>query len=529
MQVPTKIVTTGKAARDLLLEGTQEIAGAVGSTLGPLGRLVIIETPYGATTVTKDGVTVAQHLSVEDPIKNLAISIIKQAAGKTATVAGDGTTTSTVLAAGLVKRAHRLIDLGFSPIAIKRTFSELLHKTKLLLDKQTKQIALEDVFKIASISANNDEEIGSLIAEAYSIVGTDGLITIGESKTGSTNVEVVPGARFARGYASPAFVTSSKKMEAVLDEVSIFITDSKLRSIDDVLPILENAPRKPLLIIADAIDGQALNLLAFNKARGNISVCAIESPSFGENRAELLKDIAALTSARIYSPASSDLSNDISEAFFGKAAKVIVSKDHTTFIEPLKNERKIKERVESINGKLAQEDNAYMKEQLLRRLADLTSKTAIINVGAPTETEIKEVKMRVDDALRATVAAVTKGHLPGGGIALINAAKELKASSPIEEAFVDALKDPFRTIVNNASKNAEALLERLLEMDDPQMGYNARLEQFISMEESGVIDPALVVEQALTNAVSAASMILMSDTTFHTVDRTPSFSPPEYA
>jgi chaperonin GroEL len=533
-QPPIKNIVFDSENRSRLLEGVEKINKAVGSTLGPMGRNVIIETPYGATTVTKDGVTVAKHIALEDPIENLAVSIIKQAASRTAITAGDGTTTSTVIASSLVRKAFNLISLGTPPIEIKKEFESLLHKVRLQLTKLASPVETEDILKIATISANNDEELGQLIQTAFDYVGREGLITLGESKTGETFVELLPGVSIDRGFVSPVFITDAKKGEAILEKPLVFITDSKLRHVEEVIPILEAAAnlRRPLLIIADAIDGQALQLLALNKLRGRIAVAAIEGPSFGENRGELLRDIAALTSAKIFSTNDASRALDIDESFFGSTEKVIISKDKTMFIQPNRNEIQIQERSAILKNKISLEtENPYMLSQYQKRLADLTAKVASINVGAPTETEQREKKDRVEDALRATSAAVAKGYLIGGGTTLIKVSMSLPKDTPTQKAFAEALEEPFRVIVENAGKNSEVLLTKLKEellIDKKEdYGFNARTMEFGNLKEQGVIDPALVVEQVVANAVSAAGMLILSNTSLVNVDRTPPYSPPQ--
>jgi chaperonin GroEL len=394
---PVKQVTFKEETREKLLKGVEKISNAVGSTLGPMGKNVIIETPYGATTVTKDGVTVAKHIALEDPFENLAVDILKQAASKTATVAGDGTTTSTVIASALVKEAFKLISIGYQPIEIKKTFEELKHQTILQLTKlSTGELKPQDIYDVATISANNDPDIGSFILEAYNYVGTDGLVSMGESKTGSTYLETVPGVSLTKGYASPYFITDSAKGEAILENPLIFITDNKLRHTDEVIPILEYAAanRKPLLIIADSIDGQALQLLIINKLQQRISVVAIEAPSYGENRSEILKDLEAITNCKIFTTSDASRATlDVLPYNFGRAEKVVVSKDKTVFINPDKNPSKIEERVELINARMKSDyDNPYLLQQYQKRLADLKAKVAIINVGSSNRNRIKREK-----------------------------------------------------------------------------------------------------------------------------------------
>lgn len=530
MQTPSKEILSDKQVREKLLLGVEKISQAVGSTLGPMGRNVIIETPYGATTVTKDGVTVAKHLSLEDPVANLAVSIIKQAASKTATSAGDGTTTSTIIASALVQEAYRLIELGFQPIEIKREFEKLLAYSLGHLEKLRSEVSDEDITKIATISANNDEELGALIKEAYDYVGKTGLISLGESRTGQTTIDLIPGISIDKGYSSPYFVTDSSKNEVVLEKPLVFITDNKLRHHEDVIPILEIAAenRRPLFIIADSIDGQALQVLVYNKLRGTIQVSAIESPSFGDNRAEILKDLAAITSAKIFSASQVLTTQQIDASFFGQVERIISSKDKTILINPKKDHSRIEERLITLSKEtpLIDEDNTFLLNIHRKRIADLTASVAMINVGASTETELKEKKDRVDDALRATAAAVSKGYLTGGGSALLSVSKLLPKNSPIQQAFVKALQEPLSRIVANAGKNPEVVLDKILSNESPNFGFDARALDYSDLKESGIIDPFLVVCQALINAVSASNMLVISSTSMTNTDRTPPYSPP---
>jgi len=528
---PTKQVTFKEETREKLLKGVEKISNAVGSTLGPMGKNVIIETPYGATTVTKDGVTVAKHIALEDPVENLAVDILKQAAAKTASTAGDGTTTSTVIASALVQEAFKLISVGYQPIEIKRVFESLKHQTIVQLSKlSTGELKPQDIYDVATISANNDSDIGALILSAYEYVGTDGLVSMGESKTGNTYLETVPGVSISKGYASPYFITDSAKGEAVLENPLIFITDNKLRHTDEVIPILEYAAsrRKPLLIIADAIDGQALQLLIINKLQQRISVVAVEAPSYGENRAELLQDLAAITSSTIFTTTDASRATlDVSPINFGSAEKVVISKDKTIFINPDKNADKVDQRVQLINSKMLQDsDNPYLLQQYQKRLADLKAKVAIINVGAATETELKEKKDRVEDALKAIAATIVEGYLPGGGTALLYASSKITTDDPITKAYVNAIKEPLRRIVFNAGKSPDMVLATLEASTDTSFGFDAKSFEYKDLKAAGIIDPTMVVTQAVKNAVSAANMIILSDTAMVNVDRTPPYTPP---
>jgi chaperonin GroEL len=523
-----KNIAFSEETRLKMLEGVQILAKAVGSTLGPMGQNVVIETPYGATTVTKDGVTVAKHIDLSDPIQNLGAQILKQAAARTAHLAGDGTTTATVIAAALVKGAHKLISAGVQPIEIKRRFEQLSLETQAAIQLQSKEVNLEKIQEIATISANNDEELGKLIQEAYEYVGAQGLITVAESRTGLTSLELLPGVSIDRGYASPYFVNNAAKGEVHFDNALVFITDSKLRHTQHVVPLLEIAiaSGRPLLIIADEIDGQALQMLVINKMRGAVPVAAIAAPSYGENRSELLKDLAALTSAKIISLSEASRVEDTRKEDMGSAEKIVISKNKTMFISPKRDEDRISARVEEAKTKLTGEGDHYLEKQIQKRIADLTAKVAVLHVGAPTETELKERKDRIDDALRATAAAVQKGYLIGGGTALARIASGMEINSPlIDPIFIRALQQPLMTIAENAGQPAEVILDKVLNHKDLESGFNAKTLTMGNLISEGVIDPALVVEQAVVNAVSAANMIILSSTSLTNQDRTPPYNP----
>ena len=524
----TKNITFSTETREKMLKGVLTLAEAVGSTLGPMGRNVVIETPYGATTVTKDGVTVAKHIDLDDPVENLGAQILKQAASRTATQAGDGTTTATVIAAALLKGAIKLIATNVQPIEIKHRFEQLSLDTQAAIQLQSKEVNMEKIQEIATISANNDEELGDLIKQAYEYVGPQGLISLTESKTGLTHLELLPGVSVERGYASPFFVNRAAQQEAVLDNALVFITDSKLRHTQEVVPLLEHAvaQQRPLLIIADEIDGQALQLLVINKMRGVVPVAAITAPSYGENRTELLKDLAALTSAKLVSITEGDRVEDTKREHFGTCEKIVISKYKTMFINPKRDEDRIVDRVREAQTRLTGDGDSFLEKQVLKRIADLTAKVAVLHVGAPTETELKERKDRVDDALRATAAAVQKGYLIGGGTALARIAQSLKVASPlIDPVFIKALQQPLLTIADNAGEASEVILAKVLGYTDLEYGFNAKTLSFGNLISEGVIDPALVVEQAVVNAVSAANMIILSSTSLTNKDRTPPYNP----
>lgn len=527
----SKLITSEKETRERILAGVMKLVDVVGSTLGPMANNVVIETPYGATTVTKDGVTVAKHVNLPDPVENLGVEILKQAAARTASLAGDGTTTATVIAGALVSEANKLITAGVKPILIKKRFEALLLDALAILNKEAKAVTPEKIQEIATIAANNDEEIGALIAEAYNHVGPEGLVSLDESKSGRTELELVQGAAFDKGYASQYFITNPAKEECVLDNPLIFITDAKLRYAPEVIPIMERAleARRPLLIIADEIEGQALGLLTVNKMRAGMQICAVSAPSFGQNRLELLRDIAALTSARVVSEDEADRIEDTTVEDMGTCLKVVISKTRTLFIESERDEERINERADEIRAQLTGQNDLYIQQKLQRRLADLKAKVAILYVGASTETELKERKDRVDDALRATSCAITKGFLIGGGTALAKLGQKLPLTEElIDPIFVKALQQPLMLIAKNAGESGEVVLNNVLNSLSSKIqnyGFNARSGQYSDLVADGVIDPLLVVEQALTNAVSAANMIILSASSVTNLDRAPAYNP----
>lgn len=524
----TKDIHSEKETREKMLAGVLALAQAVGSTLGPMGSNVVIETPYGATTVTKDGVTVAKHVDLDDPTENLGAQILKQAASRSATLAGDGTTTATVLAAALVQSAHRLITAGVKPIDIKRRLEALLLETLNLIHKQSKAVDQDKIKEIATIAANNDEEIGRLIQEAYIHVGSEGLITLDESKTGSTELKMEQGVAIDKGFASPYFVTDSAKGECVLENPLIFITDTKLRAQHEIAHIMEMAAQRhrPLLVIADETDSMALQTMVVNKMRGTIMCAAVNAPSFGDNRMEMLKDLAALTSSTLVTTKSGARIEDTPFSAFGSADKIIITKGKTVFVNPTHNVTEVENRSTEIRTHLTTEQDAYLRTRLQKRLADLTAKVAVLSVGGATETELKERKDRVDDALRATACAIQKGYLIGGGVALARISQLIEVKDQlIDPIFKDALCAPLKLIASNAGESGEVILDRTLSAKDLDTGFNARTLKYSNLLEDGVIDPALVVEQAIVNAVSASTMIILSSTALTNKDRKPPFSP----
>lgn len=526
----TKKVITSPQLEEKLIAGIDILADSVGSTLGPMGKNVILETAYGATTVTKDGVTVANYIDLEDPVQNLAVQILKQAAKRTSDIAGDGTTTSTVIAHALVKEARKLINAGEPPISIKRDLETYLKHALAIIRSNAYEVDANKILEIATISANNDHDIGNLIYQAFLHVGKEGVILLDEAKDGTTSVDLVDGVFFDKGFASPFFINNPAKEECVLNNPLIFFTDYKIRHTEDIVPILEkaHAQGRPLLIVADEIDGPALQLLVLNKVHGGLKVCAVRAPSFGNRRYDLLEDFAALTSSTLVSQSAAMRLEDTPVAYLGEASKVVISKNRTIFVDPKKDLTRVEQRAEQIRQNLVNSEDSYSTKKLQERLASLTSSIAVLFVGAATETELKEKKDRIDDALRATTSAVVKGYGVGGGTMLARVAQQLKTDFPQSftlDVFYKALTAPLKKISENAAVSGDITLSAVLSTPDFSYGYNARNNTFENLIDAGIIDPILVIEQALINAVSAATMLLLSSTAIYFSDRTPRYSP----
>lgn len=518
----SRIVTFSPTAKEELIKGVNILADAVSVTLGPKGRNVVIDT-YGVPTVTKDGVTVAREIHLIDPIQNLGAQIVKQAASRTAKTAGDGTTTATVLAQALINKGYELTN-KYSPIEIKRSYEANLGKVVSYLHSISKPVTMENIKQIATISANNDPMIGNFIYEGFQFVGTQGTIAVEDSKTGDTYVNTISGANYNSGYSSPLFVTSQEKMDVTYEKPLILVTDKKVRFNKELVPAMELAARasKPLVIIADEIEAQALSLLILNKIRSGFPVVAVRAPGFGERRSELLQDVATLTGANLISDIRSSKLEDIQLQDMGTCDKIVVTQDSTLIMNPAGKEEDINSRVEYIKNLLSDSSNLqYTNEKLNERLANLLGKIAVLHVGAATETEIKEKKDRIDDALRATKSAIALGYVPGGGSALTSALSSLP-DDELSTCFKLALIEPFNKIVSNAGENPSQVLR---DCQESNLGYNALTNSFIDLTEAGIIDPTLVVKEAIINAVSAANMVLLSEATVHSPN--PKFDPRE--
>jgi len=507
------------AARDALQRGVDKLANTVRVTLGPRGRNVVLDKKFGAPTITNDGVTIAKEIELEDPYENMGAQLLKEVATKTQDVAGDGTTTATVLAQSMVHSGLRLVTAGANPMFLKRGMDRAVQAVVAELKKQSKPIKTpEEIANVATISANNDPEIGKLISEAMDKVGKDGVITVEEAKSLDTSLEVVEGLQFDRGYLSPYFVTDPERMEAILEDAHILIHDKKIASIKEILPILEKVSQvgKPLLVISEDIEGEALATLVVNKLRGVLNVAAAKAPGFGDRRRAMLEDIAILTGGRLITEeAGLKLENAILSDL-GRAKRIVVDKDNTTVIEGAGKKADIKARVDQIRKEIEDSTSDYDKEKLQERLAKLAGGVAVVNVGAATEVELKERKARVEDALAATKSAVEEGIVPGGGVALLRAQPALAAleAKGDEKSGIDivshALEAPVKMIASNAGAEGSIVVERL-RTQKGAMGYNAATGQYEDLFQSGIVDPTKVTRSALQNAVSIASLVLTTE------------------
>jgi chaperonin GroEL len=508
-------------ARAALKRGVDQLAEAVKVTLGPKGRNVVIDKKFGAPTITKDGVTVAKEIELADPLENMGAQMVKEVATKTSDLAGDGTTTATVLAQAIYREGLKNVTAGANPMALKRG----IDKAVAAIVEELKKISIptagkKEIAQVGSISANNDKEIGDLIAEAMEKVGKDGVITVEEAKGLATELETVDGMQFDRGYLSPYFVTDPDKMEAVLEDAMILIHDKKVSSMKDLLPVLEKVAQmgKPLLIIAEDVEGEALATIVVNKLRGTLRVCAVKAPGFGDRRKEMLRDIAILTNGKVISEETGFKLENTVITDLGKAKRIVVDKDNTTLIDGAGSEADIQGRVKEIRSQVEKSTSDYDKEKLQERLAKLAGGVAVINVGAATESEMKEKKARVEDALHATRAAVEEGIVPGGGVALIRAQRVLKTLKFTEndeqigsDIIRKAIEEPLRMIVQNAGGEGSIVLEKVRASKDDKFGYNALTDVYEDMMQAGVIDPTKVTRTALQNAASIASLLLTTE------------------
>jgi len=508
-------------ARAALKRGVDQLAEAVKVTLGPKGRNVVIDKKFGAPTVTKDGVTVAKEIELSDPLENMGAQMVKEVATKTSDLAGDGTTTATVLAQAIFREGLKNVTAGVNPMALKRGIDAAVAAVVEDLKKMSVPTkGKKEIAQVGSISANNDKEIGDLIAEAMEKVGKDGVITVEEAKGLETTLETVEGMQFDRGYLSPYFVTDPEKMEAALEDALILIHDKKISSMKDLLPILEKVAQlgKPLLIIAEDIEGEALATLVVNKLRGTLRVAAVKAPGFGDRRKAMLEDIAILTGGQVISEEVGFKLENAVVTDLGRAKRIVVDKENTTLIDGAGQDDKIQGRIKEIKAAIDKTTSDYDKEKLQERLAKLAGGVAVINVGAATESEMKEKKARVEDALHATRAAVEEGIVPGGGVALVRAQKALKTlklEESDEQIGVDiirrAVEEPMRMIVQNAGGEGSIVVEKIRNSKENNYGYNALTDEYEDLVAAGVIDPTKVTRTALQNAASIAGLLLTTE------------------
>lgn len=515
-----KMVVHGDESRHAILAGVNILADAVKVTLGPRGRNVVLDKKFGSPTITKDGVTVAKEIELADKLENVGAQMVKEVASKTSDVAGDGTTTATVLAQAIFREGLRMVVAGANPMALQRGIHKATERVVDEIKGFSKPVKGDAIAQVGTISANGDRTIGELIAEAMNKVGKDGVITVEESKTMQTELDVVEGMQFDRGYLSPYFVTNPDRMEAVLDDPLILIHEKKITALRDLLPLLESVARegKPLLIVAEDIEGEALATLVVNKIRGTLNVCAVKAPGFGDRRKAMLEDIAILTGGRAITEELGLKLESVTIEDLGRAKKVVVDKDSTTIIEGAGNKEHIEARVKQIRAQIEETTSDYDREKLQERLAKLVGGVAVIKVGAATETELKEKKARVEDAMHATRAAVEEGIVAGGGVTFIRAQEpleELKLDEEDEQVGVNivkrALEEPLRQIAQNAGHEGSIVVEKVRAETNPNFGFNAQSEKYEDLVKAGVIDPTKVARSALQNATSIASLLLTTE------------------
>ena len=525
-----KQIVHGEQSRAAILRGVNQLADAVRITLGPKGRNVVLGKAYGSPTITKDGVTVAKEIDLKDSMENMGAQMVREVASKTSDVAGDGTTTATVLAQAIYREGVKTVAAGANPMALKRGIDKAVERATVAIKKLSKPVAGDMIAQVGTISANGDAAIGELIAEAMAKVGKDGVITVEDAKTMETDLEFVEGMQFDRGYLSPYFITDAEKMEAVLENPVILLSEKKITSMRDLLPILEQVAKlgKPILIVAEDVEGEALATLVVNKLRGTINVAAVKAPGYGDRRKALLEDIAVLTGGKVISEDLGIKLENVKVEDLGRAKKVTIDKDNTTIIDGAGDTNALRARVKTLKTQIEDTSSDYDREKLQERLAKLVGGVAVIRVGAATETELKEKKARVEDAMNATRAAVEEGIVAGGGVALIRAAKALDKFKVFEtnedgETIGDedeqigvniirrALEEPLRQIVQNAGKEGAVIVEKVRANKDVNFGYNAATDTFEDLVAAGIIDPAKVTRCALQNAASIAGLMLTTE------------------
>jgi len=525
-----KQIVHGEDSRQAILRGVNVLADAVKVTLGPRGRNVVIEKKFGSPTITKDGVTVAKEIELKDSLENMGAQMVREVASKTSDVAGDGTTTATVLAQSIYREGIKLVAAGANPTALKRGIDKAVeaicgkldkdgNRKKGALDEISQPVSGDMIAQVGTISANNDETIGKIIAEAMKSVGKDGVITVEESKTMETQLDVVEGMQFDRGYLSPYFVSDAERMEVVLEDPYILIYEKKISSMKDLLPLLENIARssKPLVIVAEDVEGEALATLVVNKLRGTLNVAAVKAPGFGDRRKAMLQDIATLTGGKAITEDLGIKLESVKIEDCGRAKRVVIDKDNTTIIEGKGESKAIEGRVKEIRAQIEKTTSDYDREKLQERLAKLVGGVAVIKVGAATETEMKEKKARVEDAMHATRAAVEEGIVPGGGVALVRCGKAIQALKYEGDEQLGAniirraIEEPLRQIVANAGEEGSVVIAKIRESKDSSYGYNAQNGEYADMVKAGVIDPTKVTRTALQNAASIAGLMLTTE------------------
>jgi chaperonin GroEL len=514
-----KQIVTGEGSRQSILRGVNTLADAVKITLGPKGRNAVIEKKFGAPIITKDGVTVAKEIELKDSLENMGAQMVREVASKTSDVAGDGTTTATVLAQAIFREGVKTVAAGASPMALKRGIDRAVEAAVEEIKKQHKDVKGEMIAQVGTISANNDKQIGGIIAEAMKKVGKDGVITVEESKTMETQLEVVEGMQFDRGYLSPYFVTDPERMECVLEDARILIYEKKISSMKDLLPLLEEIAKtsKPLLVVAEEVEGEALATLVVNKLRGTLQCCAVKAPGFGDRRKAMLEDIAILTGGKAITEDLGIKLENVKLEDLGKAKKITIDKDNTTIVEGGGKTSAIEGRVKQIRTQIEETTSDYDKEKLQERLAKLVGGVAVIKVGAATETELKEKKARVEDAMHATRAAVEEGIVAGGGVALLRCIPAIEKIKVDEDEAIGvnivkrALEEPVRQIAQNAGFEGAVVVGRIRESKDENFGFNAETGEYGDLVKMGVIDPAKVTRLALQNATSVSALMLTTE------------------
>src|SRR6202051_2841930 len=514
-----KQIVYSENSRQAILRGVNQLADAVKVTLGPKGRNVVLEKKFGGPTITKDGVTVAKEVELKDPLENMGAQMVREVASKTSDVAGDGTTTATILAQCIYREGVKSVAAGANPMALKRGIEKAVEAVVEEVKKFSKPVSGDMIAQVGTISANGDATIGNTIAEAMKKVGKDGVITVEESKTMQTELVTVEGMQFDRGYLSPYFISDPDRMECVLEDPYILIHEKKISNMKDLLPVLEQIARsgKPLLVVAEEVEGEALATLVVNKLRGTLNACAVKAPGFGDRRKAMLEDISTLTGGKAIMEETGIKLEGVKLEAAARAKAVTVDKDNTTIIDGAGKEKEIQGRIKQLRAQIEETTSDYDREKLQERLAKLAGGVAVIKVGAATETEMKEKKARVEDALNATRAAVEEGIVPGGGVALLRAAIALKGLKlPGDEQIgVDiirrACEEPIRQIVQNSGEEGAIVMGKIRENDNPHFGYNAQTDKYEDLVESGVIDPAKVTRSALQNAASIAGLMLTTE------------------